>query len=99
MKKKKAEKAPLWIVNVPVAFSTAGEMVKFMRERAGLTQGQLAKKIKTKQPSIARLENSSKAPSLTTLFNISKACGFQMNPPYFACKKCGLNISECKCKK
>lgn len=90
---------PKWIINVPVAFETAGELLKFMRERAGLTQGQLARKIKTKQPAIARIEKSKKSPTLSLMYKISKACGVMMEAPYFACKKCGKNISDCKCPK
>lgn len=43
------------------------------RIRAGLTQAQLAKKIGTKQPSIARVENGDKPPSFPFLNKIEKA--------------------------
>jgi len=49
----------------------------------GVTQKQLAKKIKTKQPSIARIENGSYLPSLTILDKIAKAFDSYLIPPKF----------------
>lgn len=95
----KKEQHPMWVVSVPVGFETAGKMIKFMRERVGLTQAQLARKVKTKQSAIARLERTKENPSLSRLHSISEALGFSMEAPYFACKKCHKNISECACKR
>lgn len=52
-------------------------LVKKLRQHAGLTQIQLAKKIKTSQSVIARLEggNDSRMPSLPMLAHIAEACG------------------------
>lgn len=99
MAKKKEAEAVGYTVTVPVHFPSHRELIKWMRERAGLTQGQLARKLKTKQPAIARLERQKAHPSLTTLHKVATACGFSMGAPAFACKKCGLDIRECACKK
>lgn len=44
------------------------------RAHAVLSQERLAKKIGTKQPAIARIENCSISPSVRTLEKIAKAC-------------------------
>ncbi len=51
--------------------------VRAMRERAGLTQAQLAEKIGSSQPSVARLERGSgpQAPQFETLQRIARALG------------------------
>jgi len=48
-------------------------MITDIRIRFGLTQEALARKIGTKQPSIARVENGNVLPSLKFLQKISKA--------------------------
>lgn len=48
------------------------------RTRAGLTQAQLAKKMKTTQSVIARLEGGRVRPSTATLERIAKATGSQL---------------------
>jgi ribosome-binding protein aMBF1 (putative translation factor) len=51
-------------------------LVREMREDAGLTQAELAKKVGTTQSVIARLEDAEYAGrSLTTLERIAAACG------------------------
>ena len=45
------------------------------RAKAGLTQAQLAKKIRSTQPSVARLESGRQLPSTATLIKIAKATG------------------------
>lgn len=56
---------------------TFAEEISYMlmeaRVMKGLTQVELAKKVKTKQPSIARVENGSALPSLTFLQRIARA--------------------------
>lgn len=52
-------------------------LVLELRLKSKLTQKQLARKCKTKQPAIARLENNGKA-SLSFLEKIGKACGYQL---------------------
>jgi transcriptional regulator with XRE-family HTH domain len=61
-----------------------GQMVIKARILKGLTQEKLAKLVKTKQPSIARLENGQTLPSLTFLERIAKAFGTYLHAPKFA---------------
>ncbi len=61
------------------------EMVKKMRIKNGLTQKKLAKLIKTKQPSIARIENGTATlPTLNFLQKIAMALNTYLIPPRFA---------------
>jgi transcriptional regulator with XRE-family HTH domain len=48
------------------------------RNRAGLTQAQLAKRMKTTQTAIARLESGRVKPSTRTLANLAKATGHRL---------------------
>jgi transcriptional regulator with XRE-family HTH domain len=59
--------------------------VRTLRERAGLTQADLAKKIGSSQPSIARLEKGIgyRTPQWETLFKIASATGKQMKLSFF----------------
>lgn len=50
-----------------------GYQVARLRMQRGLTQAQLAGMVGTRQPSIARLENGSTAPSLSFLNKIAEA--------------------------
>lgn len=50
-----------------------------MREKSGLTQDEVAKKMGTKSPNISRLESGRSNPSLKTLMNYAQACGFKLN--------------------
>ena len=61
-----------------------GQMVIEARIVKGITQAELAKLIKTQQPSIARLENGNTLPSLTLLERIAKALGTSLIAPRFA---------------
>ena len=49
------------------------------RSRAGLSQEDVAKKMKTSQPAIARLEGGRGNPSLDTLRRYAKATGMRLN--------------------
>lgn len=60
-----------------------GTMVTELRIVRGMTQGMLASKIGTKQPSIARLENGTYLPSLKTLYKIAKATNTYLITPKF----------------
>ena len=60
-----------------------GTMVTELRIIKGITQAELAKRLNTKQPSIARLENGSDLPSLKFLFKIAKSLGTYLIPPKF----------------
>jgi transcriptional regulator with XRE-family HTH domain len=61
-----------------------GEMVIDARVRLGLTQAELAERVGTKQPSIARLENGSRIPDLEFLGRIADSLGTYLVPPKFA---------------
>jgi DNA-binding XRE family transcriptional regulator len=52
-----------------------GYQVARLRLIRGLTQAQLAEMVGTRQPSIARLENGTSAPSLSFLTKIAEALG------------------------
>jgi transcriptional regulator with XRE-family HTH domain len=54
---------------------TAGPMLKDARKRAGLTQGELAERLGTTQPAIARLERPGANPRLQTLIDAVEATG------------------------
>ena len=60
------------------------EMVVDVRVKLGITQKQLAKKVGTKQPSIARLENGKTLPSLSFLEKIANKLGTYVIAPRFA---------------
>jgi len=60
------------------------EMLIEARIKKGITQEELAKKIGTKQPSIARVENGNVMPSLSFLEKIAKALDTYLVPPRFA---------------
>lgn len=62
-----------------------GLMVEHARISMGMTQTELAEKINTKQPAIARIENGKSLPSLTVLDKIAKeAFDSYLVPPRFA---------------
>ncbi len=63
-----------------IAFDV-GQMIIEARILKGLTQKELAKKVKTQQPSIARIESGSMLPSLTFLNKIAKALGTYLVAP------------------
>jgi transcriptional regulator with XRE-family HTH domain len=58
-------------------FALIGAMAK-ARLRAGLSQAQLAKRMKTTQSAIARLESGRGRPSTTTLSRFAKATGHKL---------------------
>jgi ribosome-binding protein aMBF1 (putative translation factor) len=58
--------------------SQLGAAILAARTAAGLSQTELATRLKTLQPNIARLENSGSIPSTTTLQRIGKATGHKL---------------------
>lgn len=50
-----------------------------MRAQAGLTQEQLAKRMRTQKSNISRLERGNTNPGWTTLLKYAHACGFDLN--------------------
>ncbi len=55
-----------------------GILLKQERERVGLTQEQLANKLKTKKTAISRIENHAEDIKLSTLENFAQALGKQL---------------------
>ncbi len=55
-----------------------GERVRGAREKLGITQAQLAARIGSTQPAVARLEAGGVSPSLDTLRKIAHALGFEL---------------------
>ena len=55
-----------------------GFLLRQVREKAGLTQEQLANLINTKKPAISRLENHAGDIKLSTLRRVAKALGKQL---------------------
>lgn len=58
-------------------FALAGAMIE-ARKRAGLTQQQLARRMKTTQAAIARLESGRAKPSTRTLERVAAATGTRL---------------------
>ena len=50
-----------------------------MRNKAGLTQAQVAEKLGTQKSNISRLERGSSNPSWKTLQNYANVCGFEIS--------------------
>jgi transcriptional regulator with XRE-family HTH domain len=55
-----------------------GERIRLAREKAGFTQAQLAARIGSTQPALARLEAGGVTPSLETLGRLAKALGLEL---------------------
>jgi ribosome-binding protein aMBF1 (putative translation factor) len=56
-----------------------GVMLKIAREKAGLTQEQLAEKLHTKKTAISRIENHAEDIKLSTLAKFAQALGKTLN--------------------
>lgn len=54
-------------------------LLRSARERAGLTQRQLARKARTAQSVVARIELGETSPSWSTLARLLKAAGFSLS--------------------
>lgn len=55
-----------------------GLLVKEARLRAGLTQAELARRLGSAQPVVARWETGAAAPSLDTVVRAVRACGLEL---------------------
>jgi ribosome-binding protein aMBF1 (putative translation factor) len=55
-----------------------GASVKAARSRAGISQAERARRAKTSQPSIARLEKGQVSPTVISLDRIAKALGAEL---------------------
>ena len=53
-------------------------LVRQARERAGITQDELARRAGTSQSAIARYERARSMPDLATLDRLIRACGYQL---------------------
>jgi transcriptional regulator with XRE-family HTH domain len=56
-----------------------GQLIKRARVGAGLTQRELAQRLGTHQPVIARWENETSRPDFDTVVNAVEACGFELH--------------------
>jgi hypothetical protein len=56
----------------------ASKLLQNARERAGMTQRQLARKARTAQSVVARIELGETSPSWSTLARLLKAAGFNL---------------------
>lgn len=52
----------------------AGHLIREARRQAGLTQAELAKKLDTAQPNVARWESSAISPTVDNLLRVLAAC-------------------------
>jgi DNA-binding XRE family transcriptional regulator len=50
-----------------------------MRTKAGLTQEQVAERMRTQKSNISRLEKGNSNPSWSTLLKYAQACGFELS--------------------
>ena len=57
---------------------TPNDLIREARRRAGLTQGDLALRVGTSQPAVARLERGNSSPTLATLERLIRAAGFDL---------------------
>ena len=58
---------------------TAAELVRNARVRARLTQRELARRARTAQSVVARIESGDTSPSWDTLVRLLKAAGFELD--------------------
>lgn len=56
-----------------------GELIKENRKKAGLTQAQLAKKMKTKASAISRIENHAEDMKVSTLLSAASALNLSLH--------------------
>ena len=56
-----------------------GDLLRFARTRAGLTQRQLAQRARTAQSVVARIESGATSPSWETLSRLLEAAGFALD--------------------
>lgn len=59
--------------------STAAELLRDARTRAGLSQRTLARRARTAQSAVARIESGATSPSWDTLQRLLKAAGFELH--------------------
>src|SRR5688500_18075774 len=70
---------PPWYAPPGIGHSIGiGYVVLTLRELAGLSQDRLARRSRTSQPAIARLESGRQVPSVNTLIRLASACGMHL---------------------
>lgn len=57
---------------------SSGVLIRNAREQAGITQAQLARRMNTSQPAIARLEADQVSPRLATLDRAMRVMGYEL---------------------
>lgn len=55
-----------------------GELIREARRRAGLSQGELAERLATTQPVVARWERGTTSPQFRRVVEAVRACGFEL---------------------
>lgn len=58
---------------------TGAGIVRRARRRAGISQAELARRLGTKQPVVARWERGIQAPTLDTVRRVVAACGLRLD--------------------
>ncbi len=58
---------------------TGGSVVRRARQRAGISQAELARRLGTKQPVVARWESGARVPSLESVTRAVEACGLALD--------------------
>lgn len=56
-----------------------GSLIRQARSAAGLTQGELARRMSTTQSAVSRWERGHEEPRLSSLRSIARACGLQLS--------------------
>lgn len=78
----KIENPPFDVYEIQYDVQLAARIID-TRNKRGMTQKQLAKKLKVVQPVIARLENGTNPPTHKLLKAVAKALNAQIIPPDF----------------
>lgn len=58
---------------------SGGDVIRRARKRAGVSQAELARRLGTKQPVVARWESGTRAPTLETVARAVDACGLALD--------------------
>ena len=57
----------------------SAQLIVLARQKAGITQAQLAKRAGTSQPAVVRYESGQSSPSIATMTRLLRACGFDLD--------------------
>lgn len=77
----RAARDPEFAENLEAGFEDfkVGALLRQAREKAGLTQEQVAQRLETKKSAISRMENSAGSIRLSTLERYAQAIGWQLS--------------------